>query len=277
MSRRSLMLRVCNALIGASAKFLPGDVREEWESEWRAEVWHRWNQLSTQERLGFFTQLDLLGKTLGAVTHALWLAGRAWRPGTMLQDLRYAVRHLIKRPAFTVIVLASLAFGIGANTLIFSIVDAIILNPYPYPNADRLVVLGASFPQLDLPKSIRHPGGFTVSGARVGTFLRGALLIAGQKVHGKRYGDSRFHEGVEKDLAFGILRSHFHHGYPKGAHCCVQCTLAVYPVLEAGAIRYFDCAELSRDLYRIIQQGEWRFAKPANARMVNWALRLPTS
>ena len=67
----------------------------------------------------------------------------------MLQDLRYAVRHLIKRPAFTVIVLASLAFGIGANTLIFSIVDAIILNPYPYPNADRLVVLGASFPQLD--------------------------------------------------------------------------------------------------------------------------------
>ena len=50
---------------------------------------------------------------------------------------------------------------------------------------------------------------------------------------------------MEKDLAFGIMRSHFHHGYPKGVHCCAQCTLAVIPVLEAGAIRYFDCRELS--------------------------------
>ena len=57
----------------------------------------------------------------------------------------------------------------------------------------------ALFPQLKLPKGIRHPGGFSVSGAPVGTFLRSALLIAAQSALGKRYGDSDFYGSVEKD------------------------------------------------------------------------------
>src|SRR5262249_54443193 len=116
-----------------------------------------------------------------------------------------------------------------------------------------------SFPNLDLPKAIRHPAGFSLSGAPVGTFLRSALLIAGQKALGRRFGGSAFYETVERDLAFGVMRSHFHHGYPKGTHCCVQCTLAVYPVLEAGAIRYFDCGELSQNVRQIVTEGKWRF------------------
>jgi hypothetical protein len=68
------------------------------------------------------------------------------------------------------------------------------------------------------------------------------------------------------------MRSHFHQGYPKGAHCCVQCTLAVIPVLEAGAIRYFDCRELSRSVTRLVRQRQWRFAKPVDSRLVRWAL-----
>lgn len=130
----------------------------------------------------------------------------------------------------------------------------------------------ASFPRLSLPKVIRHPAGFSIAGAPVGTFLRSALLIAGQKALGNRYSGSPFYERVERDLAFGIMRSYFHHGYPKGTHCCVQCTLAVYPVLEAGAIRYFDCAELARDLRRLIGEGGWRFSKPANPKLARWAL-----
>jgi hypothetical protein len=129
-----------------------------------------------------------------------------------------------------------------------------------------------SFPRLDLPKTIRHPAGFSISGAPVGTFLRSALLIAGQKALGSRFGGSAFFESVERDLAFGIMRSHFHHGYPKGTHCCVQCTLAVYPTLEAGAIRYFDCGQLSQDVRGIITKGQWRFVNPPNAKMVRWAL-----
>ena len=130
----------------------------------------------------------------------------------------------------------------------------------------------ASFPRVNLPKVIKHPAGFSISGAPVGTFLRSALLIAGRKALGNRYGGSPFYETVERDLAFGIMRSYFHHGYPKGTHCCVQCTLGVYPVLEAGAIRYFDCTELATNVRRLIQQGEWRFSKPANAKFTRWAL-----
>ena len=69
-----------------------------------------------------------------------------------------------------------------------------------------------------------------------------------------------------------LMRSHFHNGYPKGAYCCVQCTLAVIPVFDAGAIRYFDCRELSRSIRRLIQRRQWRFAKPADPRLVRWAL-----
>jgi hypothetical protein len=130
-----------------------------------------------------------------------------------------------------------------------------------------------SFPHLDLPKTIRHPARFSLSGAPVGTFLRSALLIAAQRALGHRFGGAAFYESVERDLAFGIMRSHFHHGYPKGTHCCVQCTLAVYPVLEAGAIRYFDCRQLSQDVKRLLTEGKWRFVKPPNANMVRWALR----
>src|SRR5262245_38618594 len=129
-----------------------------------------------------------------------------------------------------------------------------------------------SFPRLKLPTSIRHPAGFSISGASVGTFVRSALLVAGQKALGKRFGGSEFYERVERDLAFRIMRSHFHHGYPKGVHCCIQCTLAVIPVLEAGAIRYFDCRELSRSVERLVRKRQWRFAKPADPRMVRWAL-----
>ena len=129
-----------------------------------------------------------------------------------------------------------------------------------------------AFPRLKLPKSIRHPAGFTVSGAPVGTFLRSALLLAGKRALGDRFAGSPFYETVEKDLAFGIMRSHFHHGYPKGAHCCVQCTLAVYPALAAGTMRYFDCAVLARDVERLVREGQWRFATPANPAMLRWAL-----
>ena len=87
-----------------------------------------------------------------------------------------------------------------------------------------------------------------------------------------RFGGEPFYAQVEKDLAFAIMRSHFHHGYPKGSHCCVQCTVAVYPVLEIGAIRYFYCGPLTEDVKRLVVDGEWRFATPPNAKMVSWAL-----
>jgi predicted permease len=57
----------------------------------------------------------------------------------LFQDLRYAVRMLVRQPAFTMVTVLVLSLGIGATTAIFSVVDAVLLRPLPYPDADRIV------------------------------------------------------------------------------------------------------------------------------------------
>jgi len=69
--------------------------------------------------------------------------------GTLAQDLTYAWRTVRKSPGFALVVITSLALGIGANTLIYSVVDDIVLRPFPYPNADRLVAIGVTYPAMD--------------------------------------------------------------------------------------------------------------------------------
>src|SRR5688572_26033607 len=67
--------------------------------------------------------------------------GRQTVMATIWQDLKYAVRSLRLNPAYTAIVIATLALSIGANAAIFSVADAVMLRPYPYPDMDRLVIL----------------------------------------------------------------------------------------------------------------------------------------
>ncbi len=112
---------------------------------------------------------------------------------TLLQDVRFALRMLRKNPGFTAIAVLTLALGIGANTAIFSVIDAVLLNPIPYPQPDRLVSVHVTWPSyphaafaypnfLDAQRETQSLSGFAA-------WLRSAFTLTGvsepEEVRGK--------------------------------------------------------------------------------------------
>ena len=87
------------------------------------------------------------------VTRDMW-AGASFE--SLLQDLTYGLRMLVKSPGFSVIAILTLALGIGANTAIFSVVNGVLLNPMPFPNSNRIVSLFEGKPEFE-KGSISYP------------------------------------------------------------------------------------------------------------------------
>ena len=81
--------------------------------------------------------------------------------GSLLRDLKFSARSLLKHPGFTAVAVLTLAIGIGANTTIFSTVDALLLHPFSFPNQDRLVVVWEQNRSVGIVRGSVAPGNFT--------------------------------------------------------------------------------------------------------------------
>jgi predicted permease len=104
---------------------------------------------------------------------------------SFLADLRHAVRTLARMPAFAIVTIVTLALGIGANTAIFSVVNAVILRPLGYPHPDRLVFISSQFPQLGFDQFwVSPPEYFELkerarSFSAIGAFSAGNVNLSG--------------------------------------------------------------------------------------------------
>jgi len=135
-------------LIRVIGVIVPRRLRADWRREWEAELRHREELLAEWDRLNWRAKLDLLWRSTSAFWDALWLQPKRLED-EMFQDLRFGARMLLKSKGFTAAAVLSLALGIGANTAIFSVIDAAMLRALPVERPEQLVLLSRLIPQGD--------------------------------------------------------------------------------------------------------------------------------
>ncbi len=129
-------------LIRVIGVLVPRRLRADWRQEWEAELRHREALLAEWDRLDWLNKLELLRHSLSAFWDALWLQPQRLED-EMFQNLRYGMRMLLKHKGFTAVAVLTLALGIGANTAVFSLINALLLRTLPVSNPHELVTISA--------------------------------------------------------------------------------------------------------------------------------------
>src|SRR5262245_18773639 len=131
-------------LIAFAGVIVPRRLRADWRQEWEAELRSREALLAEWDRLDWRNKFDLLRRSVGALRDALCLQPRRLED-EMFQDLRFGARMLLRQRAFTMAAIIALSLGIGANTAVFSVVNAVLLRPLPYQNSGRMALIWGNF------------------------------------------------------------------------------------------------------------------------------------
>src|SRR5262245_25752738 len=138
ISTRPTRFRFWLWLIRFIGVIVPRRFRARFRQEWEAELEYREEMLARWDRLDWRNKLELLWRSLGAFWDALWLQRQRWED-EMIQDLRFGFRMLSKNPGFTAVAVLTLALGIGVNTALFSLFNAVALRPLPVKDPKRVV------------------------------------------------------------------------------------------------------------------------------------------
>ena len=172
----------------------------------------------------------------------------------MLADLKFALRSLLKTPGFAIIAVATLALCIGANSAIFSVVHAILLKPYPWPDSEKLVYVYNTYPLMGLPNA----------GVSIPDYLDRRAGVAG-------FADTAMFTNMSYNLSAD--------GEPERI-IGLRTTPSLFPTLQTGAARgrvfTDDDAQPGNDHVIVLSHPLWKNRFGANPAIIGTTIRLNT-